>query len=330
MKTPDFLLPDLPTLTWRLNAALGGDGSSAPALTVVDRTPPRMMCTYPNEVVTYCRNGLERRAFNKYESRHGHGAYGHRGNVAYEAEVYRQVLQPCHGFRPRYLGAHTEPKSGETWLVLEYLNHCIRLCDMKVHRWRRQPTAMAHAARWIGRFHATHQVTAGDGAFPFLRHYDAEYLQGWARRTLVLARPLHHVFPWLEELCSHSEWWTAPLLSAPLTVVHGEFYPKNLLLRGEKVHVVDWESAAVAAGEIDLAALTEGGWPVSYVSRSERAYQHARWPEGTPPHFRPTLEAAHVYLHFRWLGERQDWSLAEKNRWRYSQLRLSAKKLGLL
>jgi hypothetical protein len=37
------------------------------------------------------------------------------------------------------------------------------------------------------------------------------------------------------------------------------------------------------------------------VRKCERAYVHARWPEGvTPPNFEETLDAAKVYLHFRW------------------------------
>ncbi len=330
MKTPTFLLPDLATLTIRLRAAMRADGQSAPPLMIVGRAPPRMMCTYPNEVVTYRQNGFARRVFVKYESRHGHCAYGHRGNVAYEAEVYRRVLDSYPDFRPRCFGAHKDPETGETWLVLEYLDRSIRLCDLSIRRLTRQPTAMAQAARWMGRFHAAHQVLPNNGSFPFLIHYNAEYFQGWAQRTLTFAKPLRDEFPWLRKLCRHPADWIRPLLSASPVIIHGEFYTKNLLLRRKQIHVDDWESAAVGAGEIDLAALTEGGWPVKFVSRCERAYQHARWPSGTPTHFRKTLEAAKIYLHFRWLGEREDWALREKTRWRYQHLHLSAKKLGIL
>ncbi len=331
MKTPSSLLPDLATLTARLRLALNADGALSPDLRIIHREVPRMMCTYPNEVVCYRRsNGVDRKVFVKYESGHGHAAYGHRGNVAYEAEVYRRVLQPEPRFRPKCVGAHTDPQTGETWLVLEYLDHCMRVCDMKIRRLIRQPTAMAQAARWMGRFQATHEVRAGDGVLPFLTRYDAAYFEGWARRTLEFAKSLRRRFPWLEVICRRSDQWTGPLLAAPPVVIHGEFYTKNLLLRRQRIHVVDWESAAVAAGEIDLAALTEGGWPVNFVSRCERAYQHARWPQGAPPHFRTTLEAARIYLHFRWLGERADWALREKTLWRYEHLRIAARNLGII
>ena len=36
------------------------------------------------------------------------------------------------------------------------------------------------------------------------------------------------------------------------------------------------------------------------------------------------------YLHFRWLGERPDWTTREKTLWRYEHLHATAKRLGLI
>jgi hypothetical protein len=95
--------------------------------------------------------------------------------------------------------------------------------------------------------------------------------------------------------------------------------------------MVDWESAAIAAGAIDLAALTEGQhWPVALVRRCERAYRIARWPDGAPSGFARALDAARVYLHFRWLGERPDWTIREKNLPRFDQLHEAATRLCLI
>jgi len=113
--------------------------------------------------------------------------------------------------------------------------------------------------------------------------------------------------------------------------MHGEFYAKTILARGQTLFMLDWESAAVAAGEIDLAALTEGThWLASIVRQCERDYRQARWPEGAPADFRRRLDAAQIYLHFRWLGERPDWTVREKSLWRYSHLRATARRLGLI
>src|SRR5262249_12241335 len=160
--------------------------------------------------------------------------------------------------------------------------------------------------------------------------YDGNYFRDWASRTASFASRLRTRYPWLMELCARCDEWSAPLLAAPPTVIHGEFYTKNLLLRRRKVYVVDWESSAVGAGEIDLAATTEGGWPRRTVSRCEHAYERAGWPRGAPASFRTTLDAARIYLHFRWLGERSDRTLGEKLQWRYEDLHATAKRLAFI
>src|SRR5207245_3827422 len=125
-------------------------------------------------------------------------------------------------------------------------------------------------------------------------------------------------FPWLRKLCEERSRWYEPLLRAPQTVIHGEFYSKTLLLRGHRIYILDWESAAFAAGEIDLAALTEGvRWTARLVQQCIEAYRQARWPRGVPATFQQTLETARMYLHFRWLGERADWTVRETSFWRY-------------
>lgn len=331
MKTPASLLPDSTTLTHRLTAALPCDEHERRPVEILRRRLPPFMCTFPNEVVT-CRlpGGRRRRVFIKYQSGQNHDCFGHRGNVPYEAEVYRRVLRPLADFTPKYLGIHRDAKTGNVSLFLEYLPRSIRASDIVWNRTARQPRALAQAARWIGQFHARHAQRTEDRSLAFLRRYDADYYRGWAQRTLEFSRPLHELFPWLTELCKTDEWFV-PLLKKTHTVIHGEFYAKTILVQNQRVFIVDWESAAVAAGEIDLAALTEGKyWPASVVEKCQRAYVRARWPEGAPTSFTRTLDSARIYLHFRWLGERPDWTVREKNRPRYDQLQASAKRLGLI
>jgi hypothetical protein len=331
MKTPHSLLPDLPTLTSGLAQALNGCGATG-RFEVLERTVPRFMSTFPNEIVT-CRlpSGAKRRVFIKYQANRGHESYGHRGDVAYEAEVYQRLLRSLPGFRPRCLGVHKQVSANGTWLILEYVYGAVRVSDIAIRQAARQPKAMAEAARWLGRFHAAHESRIREPATSFLKRYDAKYYRGWARRTFEFARPLRQRFPWLAELQQCGEAWFAPLLKSPPTIIHGEFYSKTILLRNEKLFMLDWESAAIAAGEIDLAALTEGvHWPPHIVRRCKRAYVRARWPKGAPTDLSARLLAAKMYLHFRWLGERPDWTTRDKTLWRYDHLEAAAKAAGLL
>jgi thiamine kinase-like enzyme len=188
---------------------------------------------------------------------------------------------------------------------------------------------MGVAARWLGHFHAANAARLATTPIPFLNRYDAAYYRGWARRTSLFAGHLHQRFPWLAELCERSEEFVALLLAPPLTVIHGEYTPHNVLIRNGTIHPVDWESAALAAGEIDLATLTEA-WPDETVQECETEYWRARWPPGAPPGAEQTLAAARLYVGFRWLGARPEWTTDERGLWRFALLRATGERLGLI
>jgi hypothetical protein len=283
---------------------------------------PCLWGTFTKEIVT-CRfeDGAERRLLCKYEAGRNHNCYGHRGGVPYEAEVYQHVLPAAQLSAPTFWGIHTEPGLCETWLILEYLDRSRRV--------KTSAASMAAAAQWIGRFHTFNEGRLSSPSLSFLTKYDAEYYLGWARRTLLFADELHRGFPWLSRLCQRFEERVDCLLKPPVTVIHGEYAPRNVLIRDGLVYPVDWESAAIGPGEIDLAALTEG-WPAETVRECDREYQQARWPEGSPPGFEHALDAARLYLQFRWLGDRPEWTADRDSQWRFEYLRSAGERLGLI
>jgi hypothetical protein len=209
---------------------------------------------------------------------------------------------------------------------------------------RESSAAMGLAARWIGRFHNATEERHSGASMRFLKRYDAEYYLGWARRTSLLAGRLRPRLPWLTTLCGRFEDVVPLLLASPPTVTHGEYYPPNVLIRGGTVYPIDWESAAVAAGEIDLVTLTEA-WGAEIERQCKVEYQQARWPKGPPADFERRLCAAQLYLQFRWLchenrdifsgkgagGEQTDRSRESKVRlYRLEQLRSLGERLGLI
>jgi phosphotransferase family enzyme len=331
MITTASLFPDVPALTRVLASLLPHTGPSERALTLLERKPLAPWMTFPAEIVTCCANGSGTlRLFCKHEAGRTHNSYGHRGGLTYEAEVYRRVLQQSNVSTAKFYGAYKDSQRRDFCLVLGYLEGGVLLRNLKLDvKKRPQPTPLALAARWLGRFHAANERRVGSKSVRFLNRYDLEYYQGWARRMAQLCRPLHNRFPWLSELCSRAGSLLEPLLTAPQTIIHGEYYHNNIIVCGRKIYPTDWESAAIAPGEIDLASLTEGHWKPELVHQCKVEYRKARWPHGAPAEFERRLEAAGLYLHFRWLGERPDWTTKASNRWRYEALRATAASLGI-
>jgi len=328
MRTPQSSLPDHDGLTRRLNAILPSSGLGGAPFEIVRRGRTRLMSTFPVEIVV-CRlgDGTLLRLFLKYQLDVGRPTNGHRRGVLHEAEVYRRVLGAREGSRPKFYGTYTDEQSGEVCMALEDVRRGTQIKEIRPRRrGPSQEDAMILASRWIARFHADLEKPTAEGAFEFLPRYDEGYFTGWARLTEAFTSGMHATRPWLPELCARAGPLLAPLMKEPLTVIHGEFYTNNILLRRRSIHVVDWEAAALGAGAIDLAALTEG-WRSRLVQECEAEYRATRWPNGAPEDFERTLEAARLYLHFRWLGERADGAASAG---RVAHLRATAARLGLV
>ena len=118
-------------------------------------------------------------------------------------------------------------------------------------------------------------------------------------------------------------------MAAEQVFIHGELYPENIITSGQRVCTVDWQSAAVGPGEIDLASLTEGYWPETVISECWEAYSCTRRKAGLAPPSRAALQAARLYWAIRWLGHSpQDTALPQRARY-FDFLEDAAASLGL-
>lgn len=324
MQNAQSQLPDPGVMEAGLASVLGRNGDGPDRVTVLDRRPNVQTSTYPSEMVT-CRlpDGTVLELLCKYGALGEEDSYGHRGGVPYEAEVYRHILRPGKSAVPRFYGVYPDGAAGRIGLIIEYLDGSLRLQHAA------DPLAIRKAARWIGEFHREHENVVTSREMLFLKTYDAKYYEGWARRTALFAAQLHPRYPWVPTLCEHFQSVGGALLSAPPTVIHGEYYPKNILVHQESIYPIDWESAAISAGEIDLASLVER-WPSEVAHECELEYTSVRWPDGPPHDFKLTLAWAQLYLHFRWLGDRPEWTADERWRWRFEAMRSLGNQLGLI
>lgn len=284
---------------------------------VLERKRAVQVSTHPSEVVT-CElsDGSRRKLLIKY-SGFERDSFGHKGGVRYEAVVYRDVVSRVELSSPKWYGNYDEADSGRTWVILEFIENAQRI--------QKSMTRLADAASWVGRFQ---RASAALVPAPVLNSYDGAYYAAWAARTRVLARDSEQKHPWLIPLCDAFEHLASELAAWQPTIIHGEYYPKNILVSDGIVCPVDWESAAFAAGEVDLASLTEF-WPAKIVMECEAAYVEGRWPDGPPPHFDRVLGLARLYIHFRWLGVATEWTRSGAVE-RLDRLKDDAERLGLL
>jgi len=110
------------------------------------------------------------------------------------------------------------------------------------------------------------------------------------------------------------------LTTLPVTFVHGEFYPSNVMVDGKRIAPVDWEMAGIGPGVLDLAALVTG-WAQPQRDAIISAYGNVS-PEA--------LSAAEVHLAMQWLGWAAGWvPPAEHARDWLAELGLAAERLEL-
>jgi hypothetical protein len=317
--SPEMRPPE-PQLAASLAEALGCDPA---AITVLRRHTNVHTSTWPSEIVDCSlAGGLDLRVLVKHGPCDVRNAHGHPVGPEYEAAVYNSVLRGLGRAHP-FRGSRRDPASRSVTIILDYLED---------GWWRlnrvEDPRAIVQVAAWTGAFHRDTGARAGALA-GLLNVYDPAYYAGWARRSLRYLAHIPADFAWLRDVCYAFENLGQGLAAEPLTVVHGELYPQNVLVRGDAIRPLDWEWAGIAAGEIDLAALTEG-WSAELTEASERAYADARWPRGgAPPDMARRLDIARVYMHLRWLGDRTDRVGAPELAARLNDLRVVAQRLGI-
>jgi hypothetical protein len=315
MRTAPGDLPTADDLATALNSAFG-----MPVI-VLARGAHRYASSFPGEVVRCAAGGREFAVLCKYEAGRRYPCFGHRGGPGYEAMVYAEVVArlplpsvTCHG-------SWTDAATGDTWLFLEHLDDAGQLNEQD------EPgTAMVAAARWAGTFHRLAPERPGGAS---LITYTDDYYAGWAQRASEFAGDWHARLPWLHGVCTRAEPLLRRLAELPSCTVHGEFTPHNLLVRGDQVLPIDWETAAVGVGAVDLAALTDG-WPPDVVALCETEYARARWPAGPPADHVRTMHLARLYWELRWLGDRPEWLAQPRTERRYASLHRTARHLGLV
>jgi thiamine kinase-like enzyme len=170
--------------------------------------------------------------------------------------VYEKLLAGADLPVPRYFGAAWNEATGRREVFLEYVDD-----------WSLRYQSLEHwhtAARRLAALHAHFAARAEELlACDFLLRLDASYTHAWAERALTTIRELYpDLAVGLEEVVRGCDRAADILGAQPLTLVHNDLAPKNVLADRSaspaRICFVDWELAGVGCGLLDLVHLKYG------------------------------------------------------------------------
>lgn len=291
-----FLFPETEDLNSQLEKMVNKVHSPFQMTKMVRRKKFDYHSTSPAEIISCSLdNGQLIHLFCKYAGSHTQFSNGHRGGVEYEAKVYQKVLNKLSLSSPKFYGVYKG--RNKICLVIQYLKGSKLLKD------DHDPEHFAGAAGWIGNLHRIYIANLPSS----VKRYDQGYYTIWLEAVEKIANGLNGKYAWLTRVC---EWFRENLhllLNSPQTFIHGEYYTKNIMVRRGNIYPIDWESAAIGAGEIDLVSLIDG-WDYKRQRIAVKEYISVRWPNGdfSKDEFRQRMLMAKIYFFLRWTGEYDD------------------------
>jgi aminoglycoside phosphotransferase (APT) family kinase protein len=250
-----------------------------------------------------------------------------------EIETYQRLLHPQRFGTAICYGASAN-QDQHCWLFLERVDGPLLWQTDKMELWQ-------EAARWLARLHAqfdTRNCPRPATEIAHLLRYGGLFFTVWLRRAeeflrcrdKTLSRETWRAFGRLAE---RYDTVVARLSELPTTLIHGEFYPSNVIVRRSKqaseICPIDWEVAAIGPGLIDLAALTSGDWTESNRTAITAAYREELkcWSDRqvSMPELTEAVEYCQLHICVQLLGWACDWSPPEQHaqNWLQEALRLA-------
>lgn len=227
--------------------------------------------------------------------------------------VHHRLLPHAPPGPPRLVAAVEDPVRERWWLFMERVDGTRLAFVGEMEGWR-------DAARWLASFHARFADGIDPDVARRLLVHDAGTCRRWLARALSGPRGAA-----LGPVADRWEGLVERVAALPVTLLHGEFYADNVLVvpgdGGWRICPVDWETAAIGPGLLDLAALVSGSWDELARRDLALAYRDALATasgETSPVEaFLAGLELCRILVAVQWLGrlgphvpppwQRHDW-----------------------
>jgi Ser/Thr protein kinase RdoA (MazF antagonist) len=246
----------------------------------------------------------------------------HGYDPAREIIVYRELLPHLSLGAPRCYGAVAEASRGRYWLLLEKAPGSDLARSGNFAIW-------ASTAQWLAAAHQT--LTAAFSQCTQrqrLMRYDYDCFSNWidnAERSL--RRPQRAgggaVEPWeIAWLVERSRAAARLASSLPPSLIHGDFYPSNVLISEAapqlRICTLDWETAGIGPALLDLAALVSGSWNEQQRAELSSYYFDAEAETAAPPAGKidqlMALRCCRLMLARKWIGWSPQWQPPTEHR----------------
>jgi aminoglycoside phosphotransferase (APT) family kinase protein len=239
---------------------------------------------------------------------------------AREIIVYRHILAGVGLGTPTCYGAHFDRQNERYWLLLEKVagNPLAKTGEFSI--W-------CDAARWLAEMHCRlAEVAAYPQLVASLLQYNEAFFNAWIDRAehfsklrVDCANNGHSEISRLTAQCRRA---VRKICSLPQTFIHGEFYASNVLISSGddqiRICAIDWETAAIGPGLLDLAALVAGNWTEDRRTQLASAYYDALNPAMRPyanfEEFSRALRCCRLFMAIKWLGWSSDWQAPDEHR----------------
>jgi hypothetical protein len=178
--------------------------------------------------------------------------------------------------------------------------------------------AWLEAARWLARAHETLRGHVGMRRPSPLARYDRICFEQWIVRAESVSHTQNvdvgEARVRIARLCEQARSAAEDIDALPTTLIHGEFYASNVLVEFSGCHTricpIDWETAGIGCGLLDLAALSAGNWSEKQRQALSDSYFKALGPRSWLADVREllvVLKKCRLLMAMKWIGWSPYW-----------------------